>query len=427
MKKRIAKVIGCCLSLSLSPILGGDGDGYLYSTERYAFTPRKLEPHENGLEYYVADTTGGEYTGRDGSVPVFYCKFGNMIAVNVVGVGKPWLWKTGNVVVALTGDEGDSPHKAHSESLIVVMDSDNGELSVARPSPADMKFMIGMRRVVVKGHVVFCYDEVGNCHEIPVSVKHKNSVLSRLQSRRMIADAAERGCSNARCGKKWVDPKTGLEWAYVETDDGVEVVNRWTGGCAVSPMPADTLVFPEYINGRPVKSIGSGAIVNCMIKTVRIPKTLVRFQDKAPRCLFNNMLQSVEVEDGNAMFRGIGGLLYDSTGTVLLFVPCGLTEAIIPNGVVKIDDRAFGYCHSLKTISIPPSVRELGKRVFFMSLNLTTVRFQGDAPDVPTAKYEGIYLDTPTMLKTIVPKNMAGWQVNGEFPTLWCDRQILFE
>lgn len=399
---------------------------YIYSVEEYAFKPLEPQPQEGGIEHYAADIAGGKYTGKDGSVPVFFCKYGNMVAVNVVGFEKPWLWKTGNKVVVLTGDEGDLPHKAHSECLIVVMDADEGEMLVARPTADDIKAIGSMRRVEVEDHVVHCYNVDGACHDIRVKVKHRLTALSRFKNRRAIFAAAKRGRPRRDYGRKWVDPKSGLEWSYVDTYDGVEIYNKRTGGTAVSPMPTCTLAFPAYIEGKPVKSIGASVIVNCFIETVRIPRTVERFSECAAYSLFNHNLKAVEVENGSAKFSSKDGLLYDSSGTVLLFVPRGLSEVSVPTDVMCISDMAFKNCERIRRVVIPSNVRELGRWAFSHS-GITEVFFKGDAPKVPTDELWGIYTMTPTALTTHARKDAKGWRVNDLLPTTWCGRPIVFE
>jgi hypothetical protein len=55
------------------------------------------------------------------------------------------------------------------------------------------------------------------------------------------------------------------------------------------------------------------------------------------------------------------------------------------------------------------------------------VFFKGDAPKVPTDELWGIYTMTPTALTTHARKGAKGWRVNGELPTTWCGRPIIFE
>jgi len=263
-------------------------------------------------------------------------------------------------------------------------------------------------------------------HDIGAKVKHRFTALYRFKNRRVISAAAERTRPRENYGDKWVDPNTGLEWSYVDTHDGVEIYNRRTGGTAVSPMPTSFLALPGYINGKPVRSIGSSAIVNCFIETVRIPRTVERFSEFAAYSLFNRNLRKVEVEKGNERFSSRDGLLYDSSGTVLLFVPCGMSEVSIPDDVMCISDMALKNCELVKRIVIPPSVREVGRWAFFRS-GIAEVIFLGDAPKTPTDEQWGIFTMTSHALKIIARKDAKGWCVNGEAPTTWCGRPIAFE
>lgn len=426
--RKLSVVVAClATSLGLVAFLCICVFGYVYSSERYAFRPTATEVHEGGLEYYATDVNGGEFTGKAGEVPVFFCKYGNMIAVNVSGFEKPGLWKTGNKVVVLTGDESNLPHTAHSECLIVVMDADEGEMSVARPTAADVQAIGNMRRIEVKNHVVSCYDEAGACHKIRVQVQYRNNFLSRIWSRYLISSAVERERSHeGRREKKWLDPKTGLEWMYVEVADGVMIENSRTRGCAVSPSPKGVVVIPEYVSGKPVKCIGDNVILHCDVEVLRIPKTVERFSERAPYSCCNNRLKRIEVEDGNSCFRSKDGLLYDVTGKILLCVPRNVSDVQIPEGVTNISDSAFEHCHPLESVTIPASVNVLGTWVFDMS-SVNKVRFLGNAPKVPSARLMGIYEMTPTALTTYARKDAEGWRVNGKLPTTWCGRPIVFE
>lgn len=420
----VCLVVRCAIT-TFALLMADGAYGYVYSSERYAFEPRGLEVKEGGVEFYMTDLKGGNFTGLAGCVPVYFCKFGNMIASNISGFEKPQLWKDGNKVVVQTGYAGDSPQRAQGEVQIVVMDADAGELSVARPSEEDLEALNGADRIEVENHAISCYDGVRGCHRIPVEAKHKFGIVSRIQNRRAISAAAKRCCAPKDLGEKWIDPKTGLEWLYAEIKGGVEIVNKRTGGWAVSPTQSDVLEIPEHIAGKPVISIGGGAIVSRFIKTIHIPKTVERFGACGPTfSLDNMMLRWVDVDDGNKAFCSRGGLLYDSTASVLLFVPRAASEVVIPEGVSTIAQFAFRGCYSLNRVTIPSSVKELGEGVF-MDSDLEEVRFLGDAPKVSCKK--GPYFLTSPQLTTRARKDAVGWRGNGELPTMWCDRPIVFE
>ena len=424
MRRLKSYVVVGCFAMMVEMVKGS----LVYSSEQYAFSPRNVESHSEGVEYYVACTNGTSYTGREGSVPVFYCKYGNMIAVNVAGYEKPWLWKIGKQVVVLTGDESSSLHKAHSEVQIVVMDADAGVLSVAKPSAEDLRFFDELRYVeVVGGGKIVLRNAKGGSRELPLVVKHKNSLSERAWCQHLIAVASTHGKAADFGEEKWVDPKTGLEWNYVDVDGGVKIYNKKTFGCAVFPMPKGDLSFPEYIDGKPVVSVGSGVIVNCNLQSVRLPKTIKSFPDGVAHALFTYGLKSINVDSENPEFCSVNGALYNHDGTELLRVPCGVVEFNIPSNVVRIADDAFNKCERLTSVVVPASVREIGDRAFFMS-SVVEVRFMGDAPLVNDRKGAGIYSMTPTALKTFASKNAKGWRSsNGTLPKYWCGHEIIFE
>lgn len=421
-------VMTVCLTVALLCVIALDRCVFVnvFSIEQFDFNPESTEVHEDGYEYYVTDVAGGVFTDAEGEVPVAFCKYGNMIAVNVVGFEKPLLWKVGNKIVVLTGYEGGSTQRARSECRIVVMDADEGELSVAHPTADDMLAIESTRHVEVRDHVVLCYNEEGSCHEIRVQLRHRNNILTKAWSRYLVSSVAERGRSRReKSGRKWVDPNTGLEWMYVEMADGVKIENTRTRGCAVSPMPKGVAVIPEYINGRPVVCIGDNVILHCNVESVRIPKTVMRFSERASYSLSNSGLKRIEVDVGNRCFQSKDGLLYDVTGRTLLCVPNNVSEVRVSEGVTNIAASAFDHCCSLECVTLPASVKELGEWAFFMS-SVKIVRFLGDAPKVPAAHLMGIYSMTPTALTTYANKDAKGWRVNGRLPRTWNERPIVF-
>jgi len=59
-----------------------------------------------------------------------------------------------------------------------------------------------------------------------------------------------------------------------------------------------------------------------------------------------------------------------------------LTGVVIPEGVTGIGDRAFRGCASLATLSLPASVTDLGKSLFYQIKTPITVYYAGTDPDI---------------------------------------------
>ena len=84
MQQNIVKcVMSCLIAGAACPAVVGMGE-YVYSSNEYAFAPRDVEFQSAGLEYYATDSVGGQYTGKEGSVPVFFCKTYEFVCHRIV-------------------------------------------------------------------------------------------------------------------------------------------------------------------------------------------------------------------------------------------------------------------------------------------------------------------------------------------------------
>ena len=98
----------------------------------------------------------------------------------------------------------------------------------------------------------------------------------------------------------------------------------------------DEVVIPEG-----VKKIAEAAFISCHIKSVKFPDSLDLIEDRAFFCC--DELESIDF--GNSIFS-IGGMYSES---------------------------AFSYCKSLKQVTLPPQIKDIGERAFFGCNNLSSV------------------------------------------------------
>lgn len=59
--------------------------------------------------------------------------------------------------------------------------------------------------------------------------------------------------------------------------------------------------------------------------------------------------------------------------TLIKILDRSIKNAIIPNGVITIDDYAFEHCTSLKSITLPKKLKAIGKSAFEGCHNLKQV------------------------------------------------------
>jgi hypothetical protein len=86
-------------------------------------------------------------------------------------------------------------------------------------------------------------------------------------------------------------------------------------------------------------------------------------------------LTAIEVEEDNAYFTSVDGVLYDKSLSELIQYPAGKTAAeyAVLDGVSVIMDEAFsGICH-LEHLTLPSSVEQIGRQTYLNSLKRITL------------------------------------------------------
>lgn len=90
----------------------------------------------------------------------------------------------------------------------------------------------------------------------------------------------------------------------------------------------------------------------------------------------NINIKKVEVSDSNVFYTSKDGILYDKTGTILVKCPVNYykDEVVIPEGVKKIAETAFMSCH-IKSVKFPDSLDLIEDRAFFCCDELESIDF----------------------------------------------------
>jgi hypothetical protein len=122
-----------------------------------------------------------------------------------------------------------------------------------------------------------------------------------------------------------------------------------------------------------VTSIESGAFSDCYsLIDVIIPASVTSIENYAFGGCYN--LTSIDVEDANANYSSIDGVLYNENKTVLIQYPSGKTGAlIIPDSVTEIGWGACGNCFNLTSVTMGDDVATIGWAAFYGCNNLTSV------------------------------------------------------
>ena len=168
-------------------------------------------------------------------------------------------------------------------------------------------------------------------------------------------------------------------------------------GTSVSVMSQDTsikkAIIPDKVEYEgltyKVTSIALNAFRECThLTSVTIPSSVTsigRFAFSA--C---ESLSKFSVAKNNPYFADIEGVLFNKSKDTLLSFPNLKTERyVIPSGVVAIQDYAFGSLDNLRSLTIPESVRYIGKDALSHSDYLAEVFCLGKIPPKIANDYIG--------------------------------------
>ncbi|MCQ2976307.1 MAG: leucine-rich repeat protein [Bacteroidales bacterium] len=184
-----------------------------------------------------------------------------------------------------------------------------------------------------------------------------------------------------------------------------------------------------------VKSIEDYAFRQLYITSIKIPKTVTSIGTGAfVEC---EKLTSITVDNNNTKYEsptGSNAIIDKSTNTLIAgccntiipkgvkvigniaFDGCKITSISIPNGVDSLVWSCFGNCKSLKTVTIPKSVKSIGDYVFAYDYDLESIQLNWDEPiEINTSCFERIELSELTLY---VPKGKIS---NYEKADVWKD------
>ena len=152
-----------------------------------------------------------------------------------------------------------------------------------------------------------------------------------------------------------------------------------------------------------VTSIGENAFRGCSsITLVKIPGSVRTIEPGAfADC---SRLAEIAVDENNQYYKSVDGLLLTKDGRKLVSVPAGKEDVTIPDGVVRIEKKAFLRCRRIAKLNIPDGVQEIGFRAFDGCSSLTRVTFPPSLQKLD----DGVFADCDGLLDIYI-SDLAAW------------------
>lgn len=115
-----------------------------------------------------------------------------------------------------------------------------------------------------------------------------------------------------------------------------------------------------------VASIGNDAFYECKsLASITIPSSVTSIGARAFKAC--KSLTNINVNKSNESYKSISGVLFTKDGKTLIAYPMNRsgTTYTIPANVEHIEDDAFYCCSKLTSITMPNSLKKIGKRAFY--------------------------------------------------------------
>ncbi|NCU26887.1 hypothetical protein EOM86_09240, partial [Candidatus Nomurabacteria bacterium] len=146
----------------------------------------------------------------------------------------------------------------------------------------------------------------------------------------------------------------------------------------------------EIIISDHVNYIGKQAFVDCVkLKEMVIPDSVIYIEEEA----FTNCksMRSIDVSQGNPVYKAVNGVLIDAEKEVLHTYPNGKedTSFVIPEGIKTISARAFWGCRSLGKITFPEGLVSIGDQAFYECKSLLEIMLPNSIVSIGNQSFYG--------------------------------------
>ncbi len=217
----------------------------------------------------------------------------------------------------------------------------------------------------------------------------------------------------------------GIKWTYIVSEGKASVGGGSSSSTAVPKSTSGVITIPSSLGGHPVTSIASFAFYNCnhitsvtisdsvtnigvgafqscrSLASITIPESITSIGDYA--FLKCGDLTAVHISD-LAAWCGIsfGKYFANPCNSAHLYLNgTEVTDLVIPDSVMNIEDGAFRNCSGLKSVTIPESVTSIGDMAFYGCNGLTSFLVDVNNPNYVSANGLLLSKDGTTLIRGI--------------------------
>ena len=151
-----------------------------------------------------------------------------------------------------------------------------------------------------------------------------------------------------------------------------------------------------------ITSIGNKAFYDHAFTSVTIPNSVTTIGEFA---FLDCKLTSITVDENNANYKSVNGVLYSKDGKTLIQYPASKSDTsyVIPDGVTTIFKSAFENSDNLTSITIPNSVTSIGDFAFRGSDNLISITIPNDVTRIGSQ----IFMLCGSLKNVVIPSSVT--------------------
>ncbi len=170
-----------------------------------------------------------------------------------------------------------------------------------------------------------------------------------------------------------------------------------SGATGISSLPQEAFIgcvkLQEIILPQGITSIGKQAFSVCdALESVSLPASVASIGRDA---FDGDTLSSVNVDQGNAVYSSVDGVLFNKDKKTLLFCPRGKSGSFaIPNGVKVIGQSAFRVCSNLTSLALPDSVTVMEENALLGCSSLTSLTLSANLTKISDYALSGIGVES---------------------------------